>query len=397
MLILQLNSVFSEGSVTSIIKDISEVALEKNINTVFVSGPRSNKILHKNQIVIGNKFDSFFQLISSRFFDNHGLSSKWATKKLINKIKEIKPDIIHIHNLHGYYLNYKFLFEFFNKNKLKILMTMHDCWNFTGHCTHFEHINCSKWESICKRCPSISSYPKSFFIDNSYKNFNTKKEVFLENQNLEIVTVSKWLKSKVNKSFLKEKKIHTILNGIDVNVFKPLDLKNEIKKFIILGSARNWSMEKGIYDFIELSNRLGSEFIFYLIGLDKNKFKNLPNNIVPIKKIYDKNEMNLYYNKADLYLNLSYIETFPTTNMESISSGTPVITYDVGGARETVLPDTGKCIKKNDIDMLEKLVIDFKDNKINFLDKNLMHNLCRKYFNYKVNFEDYIKIYKSMI
>ncbi len=346
MLILQLNSVFSEGSVTSIIKDISEVALEKNINTVFVSGPRSNKILHKNQIVIGNKFDSFFQLISSRFFDNHGLSSKWATKKLINKIKEIKPDIIHIHNLHGYYLNYKFLFEFFNKNKLKILMTMHDCWNFTGHCTHFEHINCSKWESICKRCPSISSYPKSFFIDNSYKNFNTKKEVFLENQNLEIVTVSKWLKSKVNKSFLKEKKIHTILNGIDVNVFKPLDLKNEIKKFIILGSARNWSMEKGIYDFIELSNRLGSEFIFYLIGLDKNKFKNLPNNIVPIKKIYDKNEMNLYYNKADLYLNLSYIETFPTTNMESISSGTPVITYDVGGARETVLPDTGKCIKK---------------------------------------------------
>ena len=397
MLILQLNSVFSEGSVTTIIKAISEVALEKNINTVFVSGPRSKTILNKNQIVIGNKFDSFFQLISSRIFDNHGLSSKWATKQLINKIKKIKPDIIHIHNLHGYYLNYKLLFEFFNKNKLKILMTMHDCWNFTGHCTHFEHINCSKWESTCKKCPSISSYPKSFFMDNSYKNFNTKKEVFLENQNLEIVTVSKWLKSKVNKSFLKEKKIHTILNGIDVNVFKPLDLKNKIKKFIILGSARNWSMEKGIYDFIELSNRLGSEFIFYLIGLDKNKFKNLPNNIVPIKKIYDKNEMNLYYNKADLYLNLSHIETFPTTNMESISSGTPVITYDVGGARETVLPDTGKCIKKNDIDMLEKLVIDFKNKKINFLDKNLMHNLCRKYFNYKVNFVDYIKIYKSMI
>ncbi len=397
MLILQLNSVFSEGSVTTIIKAISEVALEKNINTVFVSGPRSKTILNKNQIVIGNKFDSFFQLISSRIFDNHGLSSKWATKQLINKIKKIKPDIIHIHNLHGYYLNYKLLFEFFNKNKLKVLMTMHDCWNFTGHCTHFEHINCSKWESTCKKCPSISSYPKSFFMDNSYKNFNTKKEVFLENQNLEIVTVSKWLKTKVNKSFLKEKKIHTILNGIDVNVFKPIDLNNEIKKFIILGSARNWSLEKGIYDFIELSNRLGSEFIFYLIGLDKNKFQNLPCNIVPIKPIYDKNEMNLYYNKADLFLNLSYIETFPTTNMESISSGTPVISYDVGGARETVLPDTGKCIKKNDIDLLEKLVIDYKNKKINFLDKNLMHNLCRKYFNYKVNFVDYIKIYKSMI
>ena len=143
MLVLQLNSIFSEGSVTTIIKLISEKAKEKEIKTVFVSGPRTKKIIDKNQIKIGNKFESLFDLVSSRIFDNHGLNSKRATNQLINTIKTIKPDIIHIHNLHGYYVNYKLLFEYFAKNKLKILMTMHDCWNFTGHCTHFEHINCS--------------------------------------------------------------------------------------------------------------------------------------------------------------------------------------------------------------------------------------------------------------
>ena len=340
MKIVQINT-FSNGSTGNIMMNIHKELLKKGVDSYVVWG-RGRKTQNQNEIYMNDKLGVYFHALYARLTGKVGFASKSATKKLIKKLDEIKPDIIHLHNLHGYYINIEILFNYIKENNVKVIWTLHDCWAFTGQCPHFTIRNCNKWKSQCYNCPMIHEYPKTI-KDNSYWNYNKKKELF-SNLNLTIVTPSEWLSKLVKESFLKKYEVKVINNGIDLNIFKKLDKKDlkfrkkyKLKdKKIILGVASPFTYKKGFYDFIKLSKVLNDNYRIVLVGLNKKQIRELPRNIIGIEKLNDYLQLVDIYNSADIFLNLTYEDNYPTVNLEAIACGIPVITYDTGGSTEFI-------------------------------------------------------------
>ena len=293
--------------------------------------------------------------LQSRIFDNSGFARKRATKKFIEWVKEYDPDLIHLHNIHGYYINMEVLFEYLKQSQKPVVWTLHDCWAFTGHCSHFDRINCNKWKTQCKNCPQKKSYPKSLFFDRSEKNYFEKKQLFSAIENLTIVTPSKWLAELVQHSFLKEKRIHVIPNGIDLNQFKPTESDFRIRyglenKKIVLGVASAWGQSKGLYDFYKLAQLLDNCYQIVLVGLTEKQKKELPNNIVGITRTNSVRELAEIYSAADVFVNPSIQETMGLTTVEALACGTPVVVYDKTAVPETIQgADAGIIVKAGDI------------------------------------------------
>lgn len=295
----------------------------------------------KYAVRVGNDFDVVLHGVRARLLDGAGFGSRYATEKFIKWVKEYDPDVIHLHNIHGYYINIEILFEYLRHCGKKIIWTLHDCWAFTGHCVYCQMDKCKKWIGGCYECTATHEYPKAFF-DASHKNWEKKKKIFTEIPNMKTVTPSKWLKDKVKQSFLCEYKIQVINNGIDINTFKPTesnikDRYNITNKKIILGVAAIWDRRKGLDDFIILSNSIPNEYIIVLIGLSKKQLSNLPSNILGIMHTNNVKELAEWYSAAELFINPTYEDNYPTTNLESISCGTPVITYKTGGSPESAV------------------------------------------------------------
>lgn len=325
---------------------VSDIAskLIKSGNEVLACYGRDYKETGVPTYKIGTKVGVFFHALLSRIFDSCGLHSKHATKKLIKKIIEFSPDLIHLHNLHGYYINYRLLFKFLKEYNRPIVWTLHDCWAFTGHCAYFDFAECKKWKHNCSKCPQKHSYPKSFLFDMSARNFLMKKDAFLGVSNMTIVTPSKWLADLVKQSFLKEYKVQVINNGVDTNVFKK-NYKAEFKtknnllsKKIILGVASPWSKRKGFDDFLALSSFISDEYSVVMIGIDKKQSKQLPNNVIGIKKTTNINELVDIYSSSYVLLNTTYEDNYPTVNLEAQACGCPVISYETGGSVESCVP-----------------------------------------------------------
>ena len=243
MKVLQINAVCGIKSTGRICTDIADVLLEEGHDCKIIYGRECIPSKYKKiAIKIGNKWDVYAHIIYTRLTGKTGLGSKNATKKVIKEIKKYNPDIIHIHNLHGYYINIEELFRYIKEYNKPVLWTLHDCWAFTGQCTHFEHINCFKWKSGCQHCNQTHCYPKSLFMDNSKYNYHMKKDLFCSVENMKIITPSKWLSNHVRNSFLNKYDLSVIPNGIDLQLFKPI--KSDIKKVygienkkVILGVA----------------------------------------------------------------------------------------------------------------------------------------------------------------
>ncbi|MFP3920003.1 glycosyltransferase, partial [Lysinibacillus telephonicus] len=261
MNVLQINSVYSFGSTGRIVADI-KTNLDIRGHYGYVAYGRGENSFENDEefIKIGTKMDVYTHVIKNRIFDNQGFNSTRSTKNLISKLEKLDIDLIHLHNLHGYYINLEILFEFLKKSNIPVVWTLHDCWAFTGHCTHFDYINCNKWTEKCENCPEKNSYPSSYWLDQSEKNYLRKKELFNSIEDITIVTPSNWLHSKVKQSFLNDNKIVTIYNGIDIDKFsyknKNKELINKYNlegKFLILGVANIWTERKGLNSFIELS------------------------------------------------------------------------------------------------------------------------------------------------
>lgn len=357
MKLLQINIVVNNGSTGKIAEEIGIAIQNKGWESYIAYGRRTSN--SKSIIIkIGNKFDIFFHLIMTRIFDKHGLYSKKATRQLINKIEIIKPDIIHLHNIHGYYLNYKELFEYLKTLKTPIVWTLHDCWPITGHCSHFTDIKCKKWKVECNSCPQKKTYPKSIIFDRSKENYHNKKEAFNSIDNLTLITVSDWLSNIYYNSFLSKHKIKRIYNGIDINIFKPTEtpiIRNKYNlesKFIILGVASTWSESKGLDDFIELNKILDDDYRIILIGLDSKMIKKLPQGIIGISRTENQVELAKYYSTSDVYINTSTQETFGLTTAESLSCGTPCIVYNSTACPEIISSETGFVVEPNDINMI---------------------------------------------
>jgi len=307
-------------------------------------------------IQIENKCGLVYHGLLTRIFDRHGFGSKMATQRLIKQIKQINPDVIHMHHLHGYYINIELLFNFLKGFGKPVIWTFHDCWAFTGHCTHFDFVNCNKWKLECYNCPQKTEYPASYIIDNSKENFAMKKHLFNSLPNLTIVSVSNWLNSKVEESFFKDQNKKVILNGIDIDLFKPsienseINMKYDFKnKYFILGVASPWSERKGLFDFIELSKIVKDDVVFILVGISEEQIKLLPVNIIGLTKTENQNELKDLYVSADLFMNLSVEETFGLTTAEALACGTPAIVYNSTACPEIINSETGIVVPKKNI------------------------------------------------
>jgi len=396
MKVLQINSVYQTGSTGRIVRLIHEAARRKGLESYIGYGRGYWR--EEELFKIGSDIDFYIHAIGTRLLDRHGLFSKKATARFIEKIDRLRIDIFHLHNIHGYYLHYPTLFEYL-KDK-RVIWTLHDCWAFTGHCAYYEEIGCNKWEIECLNCPQKRNYPASFFIDNSQSNFYLKQKYFTSLKHLHIVVPSQWMKRQISKSFLKNFNVKIINNGIDLDIFRPLPNNFRDKyglndKFIILGVANVWEQRKGLHNFIKLAKKLRCDEIIVLIGLNENQITKLPSNILAIPHTNDTQTLVEIYSDTDIYLNLTLEDTFPTTNLESLACGTPVVTFDSGGSAETIDTKTGFVVAKNDMESVLDII-----RKMKKTGKEPFRQACiqRAHTLYsQKNYELYIDLYKELI
>ena len=399
MKVIQINTTLNWGSHGRIAEEIG-LLVQKEGSTNYIFYGRHSNLSAFSSFKFNNKIDFYMHIMQTRLFDRHGLASKNATYRIIDKIKEIKPDIIHLHNIHGYYLNYKILFNFLSNSNIPIVWTLHDCWPYTGHCAYYSYTKCKLWKTECHNCPQKNTYPVSWIKDRSKQNFLDKKRAFISVENLTIVPVSNWLAHEIKESFLNKFPIKVIHNGIDLDVFYP---RNVLKKdfslnneFIILGVASIWEGRKGLDDFIQLRNLLSSEYVIILIGLTQKQINKLPKGIIGITRTNSTEELAQYYSVADLYVNFSVEETFGMTTCESLACGTPVIVYNSTASPEIVSKDTGYIIEPSNFDgVIEAIQI------IKRRGKNQFQNECRQraiqYFNKDDKYKEYLNLYQSLL
>lgn len=396
--LLQINISANHGSTGKIAEQIGRLAIadgwESYIAYGRVAGESQSHLIH-----IGNMWDERWHGLQTRLFDRHGLASKYATKKLVEKINVIQPDIIHLHNIHGYYLNYPILFDFLSEYGKPVVWTLHDCWSFTGHCAYFDAIGCEKWKTHCANCPLRGSYPSSFLIDGSSRNFDLKKKYFNLPMNLTLVPVSHWLEKLLRQSFLGDNSIKMVYNGIDLSNFHPshaTKINSAYGKTIVLGVASVWEKRKGLSDLIKLSEH--DDLLVVLIGLNDSQLKNLPSNVVGLKRTSDQQELAEYYSSADVFVNPTYEDTFGLVNVEAMACGTPVVTYNTGGSPESLTEETGIVVPKGDVEGLYSAIKSIIGKSPT--EKEEQRRLCverAKEFDAKVRYEEYINLYEKLL
>ena len=394
MKVVQINSVSGMGSTGKIAEDISRLLNENNIeNYILYSLGNTN---HKNSIKFATLPYIKVNALKSRILGNFGFNSTLSTNNLIRKLKAIKPDIVHLHNLHSHDINIKILFKYLKKERIKVVWTFHDCWAFTGYCTYFDCVNCDKWRTKCTKCPLRKK--SSWFFDNSAKLFKQKKRLF-EGLDLTIVTPSKWLADLVNESFLKVYHVKVIHNGINLSIFKPTEnnFKEEYNindKYIILGVAFPWSERKGLDSFLKLSNMLDDRFRIVLVGCSKEQIMQLPANIIGIEKTNNQIELAQIYTAVDLFVNPTREEVLGMTNIEALACGTPVITFNTGGSPECIDETCGEIVEKGDINGLYN-----KINSLFFKDIPLQVcvNRAKNIFNSRDRYLEYLNLYKEVL
>ncbi|MGM9778846.1 MAG: glycosyltransferase [Prevotella sp.] len=343
---------------------------------------------------IGGKWNRKMHALESRLFDNQGLASRSVTKRFVDYIKQVQPDIIHIHNLHGYYINYRLLFDFLKSYGKPVVWTLHDCWSFTGHCSHFVTANCDRWKTVCHDCPLRGEYPASIIIDRSKKNYEQKKKAFNGLQNLMIVPVSQWLGDLVKESFLKGNKIQVIHNGIDLSVFRPCASKMNDGRFRVISVSSVWTTDKGLMDFKRLRELLPEEFEITLVGLKSDQLGLLPKGVTGITRTDSVEKLAELYSQSDVLVNATYADTFPTVNLEALACGTPVITYNTGGSPEAIDEKTGIVVEQGNVEQLAEAIIRMRKNPLSPKD---CRERAERLFDKDKCFEEYMKLFNQLL
>ena len=398
MKVLQINTVCGSGSVGRITVDIVHALEEAGDEGMIAFGRRQAPEGVKTW-KFGTNLDMGVHVLHTFFKGEHGFASSKQTARLIEKIKEYDPDIIHLHNIHGFYLDVEQLFRYLKTSGKPVVWTLHDCWSFTGHCAHFDYIGCMKWKTGCGSCPQYKNvYPYALFKDNSAGKYKRKKYAFTGVPDLTIVTTSRWLAGYVRESYLGEYPVQVIPNGIALDRFRPVDggLRKRLgfeNKYILLGVASMWEERKGYAYFEQLADRLDDSYQIILIGLSKRKLKTLHPRIHGVMRTNSMEELAEYYSMADAYVNTTLEDTFPTTNLEALACGTPVITFATGGSVESVDASCGKIVPKGDIEALIQAIEELRGEP----DKK--EACLRRAAGYDKDdrFQDYLKLYRSLL
>ncbi len=354
MKILQINSVYGIRSTGRIVTALESLMDEAGIEHCAISGEGKTDAPHVHNM--SGRLYLKLNILKTRLFGKHGFYNKRATRKALKFIEREKPDLIHLHNIHGHYINIKLLFEYIKKKNIPVVWTLHDCWSFTGHCPHFDYIGCEKWKTECHHCPQKRGYPDSWLFDRSRENYGEKKELFTSLENINFVPVSEWLEKQLKMSFLKDYPSKVIRNGVDVSAFchRDSDLRTKLgleDKFLIMGVIKKFSGPKGGEHFLKLSEMLAPDEHIVLLTLDE-KHENIPSNITALPTTNSKEELSRIYSMVDVFVNPSFQESLSMVNMEAVCCSTPVVSFDSGGCGETVDETCGILVKRGDTEGL---------------------------------------------
>ena len=404
--LLQINPVLRVNTSTGrIMQEIGELAMQHGWRSciAYSKGRDGIKSCQSEVIPVGNKWSTIWHGLETRLFDRHGLASNEATRLFVKQIQELKPDVIHIHNIHGYFLNYQILFDFLAKSNIPVVWTVHDCWLYTGHCYYYSYAGCNKWQTGCGHCPQKKEFPASWLIDRSHQNYEDKKQAFtsLPLDQLTIVPVSEWIREEMQYSFFRNNQFHVIHNGINTNIFNiynPEQVKQKYGlngKHILLGVASIWSREKGFDDCIQMADLLHPDEMLVLVGVRPEQQKRLKKNMLGIPRTENIHQLAELYAAADAFINPTWQDNYPTVNLEAIACGTPVVTYRTGGSIEAITDQTGFIVPQGNVkEMLEAARL------ISQRGKAYYQQPCRTYalenFRKEDRYQDYLDLYDKL-
>lgn len=405
---MQINPVLRMNTSTGrIMQEIGDLAMKAGWESyvAYSKGRDGVRESTSRAVAVGDQFSVAVHGLQTRLFDRHGLASSYATRYFIKRIEEIDPDIIHIHNIHGYFLNYRILFDYLSKADKPVVWTVHDCWLYTGHCYHYMGIGCDRWKAGCHDCPQKRQFPSSLLFDRSALNYRDKRQAFcsMPKDLMTIVPVSEWMRNEMSESFLKDYRYKVIHNGIDTGIFSPSDADAAVRekygignRRIILGLANIWCREKGWDDFIELSKFLKDDEVIVMVGVKPDQARVLPQGIIPIARTENVRQLAELYSAAEVFVNPTWQDNYPTVNLESISCGTPVITYNTGGSVESVTPATGVIVPQGDIKALRQAI-----SRTEAKGKAHYKIPCREYaithFRKEDRYADYLRLYEECL
>ena len=404
MKVLQINTVYENGGSTGrIVADLVDEQRSSSIEPFVAYGygravsPDEASYVYR----ITSDLELFVSKVRTKLFGRHGFDNKSETRKLLKWIDEVNPDIIHLHNIHNHYVNIELLLNYIADKNIPTVLTMHDCWTFTGWCAYFDYPRCDKWIEGCHDCRCLNKYPRTWFRDMSRKNYQDKKRLF-DKIDMTIVTPSQWLADLVARSFLKKNRVEVINNGTDLTKFYPQtsDIRQklgiETSKHVMLGMAFNFESRKGINYLFRLNELDRKDWQLVLVGVPAAMMKRVPAGIIAIAQTSDVDYLRRLYSMADVFVNPTFEDNFPTTNIEALACGTPVVTFRTGGSIEAVDDETGVVVEQGNfgglVDAIDSLLAK---------DRSLLKTACRRraeflYDKHK-QFGKYITLYKNIL
>lgn len=397
MKVVQINTVCGIGSTGRITTDLHRALVDGGDECLICYG-RGVAPEGYQSYRIGSDLDVYLHALYTRITDRTSFASKRATLELLHKIEEIQPDIVHLHNLHGYYLHFEELFQYLKQYDKPVIWSLYDCWSFTGHCCHFDYIGCDKWKSGCHNCPQKKEYPASYLLDQSHKNYRDKKNLIHSVRQLTVVPPTKWLSQILENSYLSDRNKKVIPTGIDLEAFQPTNnnLRKELQledTHVVLGVSNGFGKFKGSRYFLQLAERLPKNYRLVLLGVTKEQSSQYPKAVLTLPRTNSPNQLAQFYTMADVFVNPTLQETQGLTNIEALACGTGVVTFQSGGSAESINESCGIVVARDDFEGLLQAVIKTCRNPF-------PPELCRKKameYDKKKLLKDYIDLYQNAL
>lgn len=395
--LLQINTTVGWNSTGRIATKIGEIAVGRGWRSVIAYGrrmPGQDRMTGYPDVVkIGSPIDNMHHGIITRLCDAHGMGSRRATRSFIKEMDKYEPDVVHLHNIHGYYLHIPTLFDALSTMNVPVVWTFHDFWPVTGHCAFYTPFQCDRWKKGCHDCPGLNSYPMSK-VDRCRRNYKFKQAQWAKIEKLYPVAVSEWMRDELSESMLGDRPIEVIYNGIEHN---DVARRSSTENPIVLGLASVWDERKGLSDIIALRERLPANYRIVVVGLSERAIRRLPDGVEGVGRVSDADALGRLYATASVLVNPSRAEALSTVNLEAQSNGTPVVAYRGGSMAETMSENSGITVDRGDIRGLEVAIRRIVEHPEGRFTAKQCRAFIREKFDRNSNYEKYIDLYDRVL